>query len=180
MEQMILWSGDNYGFGGDVFLAWDYDNALARRFAAFCSGCGHPEWANEVRPVDDFVRCDLVRTTDKAGLYQAQDRLGQYIWLRPADDGLYAPASGWMADDPNVDGLLYDIRQAVDLDDLADALDRLAAADPAVRTAVDAEIDWANLPVFGGEEPADTAGVWSWDETRLLVGDSQPFRLVPR
>jgi hypothetical protein len=26
------------------------------------------------------------------------------------------------------------------------------------------------LPVFGGSEPESTSGVWSWDETRLLVG----------
>ena len=26
------------------------------------------------------------------------------------------------------------------------------------------------LPTFGGEEPDDTSEVWSWDETRLLVG----------
>lgn len=32
------------------------------------------------------------------------------------------------------------------------------------------EIDWASLPTFGGEEPADTTGIWSWDETRILVG----------
>ena len=26
-------------------------------------------------------------------------------------------------------------------------------------------------PTFGGDEPEDTAGVWSWDEDRLLVGE---------
>lgn len=29
----------------------------------------------------------------------------------------------------------------------------------------------AQLPEFGGEEPVCTVGVWSWDETYLLVGD---------
>jgi len=29
----------------------------------------------------------------------------------------------------------------------------------------------AGLPNFGGEEPSDTSGVWSWNETHLLVGD---------
>lgn len=29
---------------------------------------------------------------------------------------------------------------------------------------------WDNLPTFGGKEPADTCGVWSWDETRQIVG----------
>lgn len=27
-----------------------------------------------------------------------------------------------------------------------------------------------DLPNFGGSAPADTASVWSWDATRLLVG----------
>lgn len=31
-------------------------------------------------------------------------------------------------------------------------------------------IDWTSLPTFGGAEPASTLEVWSWDETRLLVG----------
>jgi len=30
--------------------------------------------------------------------------------------------------------------------------------------------DWTDLPVFGGVEPTDTAGVWSWDADSLLVG----------
>lgn len=32
------------------------------------------------------------------------------------------------------------------------------------------EADWTSLPSFGGAEPSSTEGVWSWDETRLLVG----------
>lgn len=28
----------------------------------------------------------------------------------------------------------------------------------------------SDLPTFGGEEPDDTEGVWSWDEKRLIVG----------
>ncbi len=32
------------------------------------------------------------------------------------------------------------------------------------------ELDTTSLPTFGGPEPADTQGVWSWDEERLLVG----------
>jgi hypothetical protein len=31
--------------------------------------------------------------------------------------------------------------------------------------------DWrTDLPTYGGPEPADTQGVWSWDKHRLLVG----------
>ena len=29
----------------------------------------------------------------------------------------------------------------------------------------------SELPTFGGDEPSDTCEVWSWDETRLLVGN---------
>lgn len=32
-------------------------------------------------------------------------------------------------------------------------------------------VDHTCLPTFGGAEPCDTAGVWSWDETRLLRCD---------
>ncbi len=39
----------------------------------------------------------------------------------------------------------------------------------------------SHLPTFGGEEPNDTAKVWSWDEKRLLIGTSRDdFRIVPR
>jgi hypothetical protein len=32
------------------------------------------------------------------------------------------------------------------------------------------DLDYSSLPTFGGDEPFDTRGIWSWDETRLLVG----------
>jgi hypothetical protein len=31
-------------------------------------------------------------------------------------------------------------------------------------------IDWSELPVFGGSEPSTTEEVWSWDEDNVLVG----------
>lgn len=34
-----------------------------------------------------------------------------------------------------------------------------------------AAVDMTSLPTFGGEEPTNMAGVWSWEETSLLVGD---------
>ena len=38
-----------------------------------------------------------------------------------------------------------------------------------------------SLPTFGGEEPASTAGVWSWDETHLIVGTCEDdLRIVAR
>lgn len=42
-------------------------------------------------------------------------------------------------------------------------------------------IDWSNLPTFGGPEPENTLGVWSWDPTRLLVGEgTNDLKIVPR
>ena len=34
------------------------------------------------------------------------------------------------------------------------------------------ELDMTSLPTFGGTEPSDTTGVWSWDETRMMVGEA--------
>mgnify|MGYP001558570730 CR=1 FL=1 len=37
-------------------------------------------------------------------------------------------------------------------------------------------IDWTSLPTFGGADPGNTVGIWSWDATRLLVGLLMPLR----
>jgi CTP:molybdopterin cytidylyltransferase MocA len=43
------------------------------------------------------------------------------------------------------------------------------------------EIDWTSLPTFGGDEPASTSGVWSWDATSLLVGTcADDLKIVAR
>ena len=43
------------------------------------------------------------------------------------------------------------------------------------------ELDMTSLPTFGGTEPADTTGIWSWDETRMIVGDgSADLEIVER
>lgn len=59
-----------------------------------------------------------------------------------------------------------------DLDDLLDLLrDRDASR----------HLDWTDLPTYGGEEPGDTGGVWSWDAERLLVGScADDVRIVDR
>lgn len=41
----------------------------------------------------------------------------------------------------------------------------------------DVDLILTYLPVYGGEEPSSTDGVWSWDAERLLVDD---MRIVPR
>lgn len=60
------------------------------------------------------------------------------------------------------------------LEDLAIALS------DAARSGVDEAIDWSALPTFGGIEPADTCGIWSWDAVSLLVGDGSDLSIVSR
>jgi len=40
--------------------------------------------------------------------------------------------------------------------------------------------DFTDLPVYGGNTPKDTHGVWSWDRTHLMVSGAQGFELVKR
>ena len=40
---------------------------------------------------------------------------------------------------------------------------------------------WAGLPTYGGDEPRNTLGVWSWDATRLIVGTcAADMRIIDR
>lgn len=43
-------------------------------------------------------------------------------------------------------------------------------------------IDFTSLPTFGGPEPVDTSGIYSWDATRLLVqgNESLEWKLIDR
>ena len=48
-------------------------------------------------------------------------------------------------------------------------------------SAHDDGVDWTSLPAYGGPEPRHTECVWSWDETRLLVGTcADDLQIVPR
>lgn len=40
----------------------------------------------------------------------------------------------------------------------------------------------AELPTFGGGDPSNTTGVWSWDEDSLLVGEGsfEDWRIIDR
>lgn len=40
--------------------------------------------------------------------------------------------------------------------------------------------DMTSLPTFGGDEPQDTQGIWSWDETRWIVGASRQYEIEDR
>jgi hypothetical protein len=57
-----------------------------------------------------------------------------------------------------------EITEAASLDELLDVLRELED-----NRELD-DIDITFLPTFGGSEPVDTYGIWSWDADRLLVG----------
>ena len=66
-----------------------------------------------------------------------------------------------------------ELSQVQDLEELMSVLRSLDVEDDTV--------DWTALPTFGGTEPHDTSGVWSWDATHLLVGESSDeLRIEPR
>ncbi len=57
---------------------------------------------------------------------------------------------------------------SIELKSLDDLFSAMKDNDP--RT-LDHHGQWSSeLPTFGGLEPDDTAGVWSWDEKRILTG----------
>lgn len=44
------------------------------------------------------------------------------------------------------------------------------------------EIDYCHLPVFSQRDIADTTGIYSWDDTRMLVPDKSgnSFKIIER
>ena len=71
--------------------------------------------------------------------------------------------------DSAVDTLSKAVTEAESLDELLDALQEL---DELTQDVLDRDEhnNITDLPTFGGTEPSDTDGIWSWDESRLLVG----------
>lgn len=41
-------------------------------------------------------------------------------------------------------------------------------------------VNLSDLPTFGGEEPRNTAGIFSWDADRLLLADGNRWYIVAR
>lgn len=85
-----------------------------------------------------------------------------------------------------IDRLPSEIAECDDLSSLRLVLetDRIlranAAADDPYTPRQDEAIDMGSLPTWG-EMPADTAGVWSYDETSLLVTASDGrYEIIPR
>lgn len=78
-----------------------------------------------------------------------------------------------MADDTSYDcEIVSEMEEFLEnADDLDDLLARLEFISENCDEQTESSIDYTNLPNFGGTEPDDTLGIWSWDETRLLVGD---------
>lgn len=67
-------------------------------------------------------------------------------------------------------GLAQRVMTATDLETLLDAWREHGTACHALEESDEETLDSTALPTFGGETPASTAEVWSWDATRLLVG----------
>jgi len=75
------------------------------------------------------------------------------------------------------------IMSAGNLDDLADAV-RVAFSDGCERSELaSAGVDWDDLPTFGGDEPDDFFGIFSWDADGYLIldgSDPESCRVEPR
>jgi len=71
---------------------------------------------------------------------------------------------------------LHNIHRAADLDNLLQILRDIDAILPEEWNT----IDYSGLPTFGGAEPADTTGIWSWDENNLLTNDGNGWHIEPR
>ena len=42
------------------------------------------------------------------------------------------------------------------------------------------DVDMTSLPTFGGDEPDDTSGVWSWDADRKIIGTGSNYEIADR
>ncbi len=74
------------------------------------------------------------------------------------------------------------VNNATSLDDLCSILNEMGAEIKATHSSDKLEeyVDLAALPTFGGKEPSDTRGIWSWDKTRLLYADGWKWTIEAR
>lgn len=160
---------------GEHFVCEDYE-ALAEYLGGVCAD----GWA-EQGTVNDSARAASWETTDADELW-FRDAIG----LRDFDDetaadlrarfhiGFVARCTAIEKSVLTVDGVVLG-RDITSLDELAQAIEANA------EELIDVGADLSRLPRFGGEEPEDTTGIWSWDEMRLLVGDGPGvLQVVPR
>lgn len=72
------------------------------------------------------------------------------------------------------------------LDELCSTLNEIESKIAAQNTfalfdsKIDNYVDLAALPTFGGVEPNDTSGIWSWDATRFLYADGSIWTVEER
>jgi hypothetical protein len=71
------------------------------------------------------------------------------------------------------------IRMTNSLADLRDALIALEKECREEGCKLEDKIDLTGLPTFGGEQPSDTQGIFSWDEENLLTCEST-WKIVSR
>ena len=76
-----------------------------------------------------------------------------------------------------------EIDRCQDLTELAEYLNGLERDASLDETRVAERVDLTRLPTYGGEQPRDTIGVYSWDVDSLLYYDGpahRPWVISPR
>lgn len=133
------------------------------------------EWLHEVEDAartagDHGAAC--VAAAERGDWQNAYEEAEEAAALeRPYGD---TPSWGPVRDavrDAGVAGPVARIAEAESLEDLRDALQDLDDVCDEVEARADELVDHAGLKTFGGEEPDDTALIWSWDATRVLYAD---------
>lgn len=151
----------------------EYGQTLPSGSEALCwfnhCAADHPDYSEALT--------DLIGATD--GTIVASDGLR----VEPAGDG-------WTVGEPVADDLIAAaaaaIRGAADLEDLAEALQAAGELEAVLiehaPCFAGGEIyDPDSLPTFGGEEPGDCLGVYSWDPDSVLVYEGGgDWRIEPR
>ena len=59
-----------------------------------------------------------------------------------------------------------------DIFELCDMLNEIAQEVLGTESRLEDVVDITSLPTFGGTEPNDTEGAWSWDEESILCADA--------
>ncbi len=63
------------------------------------------------------------------------------------------------------------VNACTNLDELLDVLNSMEDS---------RDVDMTSLPTFGGDEPSNTMGVWSWDATQMIIGTGSDYQIVDR
>ena len=121
-------------------------------------------------------RADALEWIDKLAGEELGDLCNWLCWSMEDDHGIKLDPEQTAADlRIYIEGHLqqmYD--ESESLEALRDVLNHYQAYADAYANPVDLEslIDITSLPTFGGSEPTDTLGVFSWDDARVLIYDN--------